>query len=215
MPAATPQQIDAMEVLLKSGPLVIGEDHELAYARSAIQELIARKAVSFLSIETPIGPLGLVRSDGQLRKEKVSAYFGAISGHHNTITTRDLVDSAIAQTIPVYCHDVPLKTSPLNRLADPEKPGDLDVYRNQAKAHLPNSMRNLPMRDSTAAKQFVQRNEYSANYLKTKLGAGVRVLFNLIVLAGADHLDGEKCGGNERTLQARLGVANERAFTFC
>ena len=210
MPAATMTQMSLMMKLLPSGPILLGEDHEKPHARVAIRDLIDLKLVDFLSIETPIGPVSMVRSDGQLRPESVATYFqGAATMKNEMISTPELVAYAMANGVAVYCHDVPVAKSPLNYLAT--KGLDLTSYPAQASLYLPPSMRKLPPNNGTAADQFIQRNAYSANYLKAHLGAGVRVLFNLVILAGAFHLDPMKCR-QDRTLQARLGVGDGRTF---
>lgn len=210
MPAATPTQLDDMTRLLQSGPILIGEDHTLGHARLAIYELIARGVVRFLSIESPIGPCCMVRADGQLLPQHTGDYFqGATPMPNPTMSMQTLVGYAMAQNVSVYCHDVPLAKSPLNFFASIGD--DFSVYPTQAKQYLPESMPALPMTTGSAANKFVARNMYSANYLKTHLGAGVRVLWNLVILAGASHLNLQQCG-QLRTLQARLGISNARAF---
>ena len=119
-----------------------------------------------------------------------------------------MIRYAVAKDVAVYCHDVPAARSPLNflgRVGD-----DMTVYPTYAARFLPSSMPRLPSA-AQAANKYIERNEYSANYLKAHLGVGVRVLQNLVLLAGADHLDPGKCG-QRRTLQAHLGVADRRAF---
>ncbi|QSI76824.1 hypothetical protein [Niveibacterium microcysteis] len=210
MPAATQIQLDDMTRLLQSGPVLIGEDHTLGHARLAIYELIKRGAVQFLSIESPIGPSCMVRADGQLLPQRTADYFeGATPMHNPTMSMQTLVGYAMEQNVSVYCHDVPLAKSPLNffaRIGD-----DYSVYPTQAKQYLPDSMPALPTTTGSAANKFVARNMYSATYLKTHLGAGVRVLWNLVILAGASHVDVQQCG-QARTLQARLGIADTRVF---
>jgi hypothetical protein len=209
MPAASDVELEQMCQYLKSGPVLIGENHETPHGRLAVRTLIERQVVRFLSIEAPIGPLGLVRADGQLQTAKLADYFNAASFMTNpTMSMEQLVRLAAAQQVAVYCHDVPSARSPLNflgRVGD-----DMTVNPTYAARFLPPSMPRLPAA-AQAASKYIQRNEYSANYLKAHLGAGVRVLQNLVLLAGADHLDPGLCGQG-RTLQAHLGVADRRAY---
>lgn len=209
MPPVTPAQIAEMLRLLKTGPVLIGESHDEGHARIAIRDLIDMKVVEFLSIETPVGPPGMVRADGQIRADKVGTYFGGVSTFPNRyMTTRELVDYAVAANVKVYCHDTPAIRSPLNFMA--RVGDDMNAYPNYARQFLPASMPELP-RENQAAARFRERNEYSANYLRAHLGAGVKCLFNLVILGGADHFRADKCGAAQ-TLQHYLGVDGRRVF---
>ena len=209
MPLVTPAELAQMQALLASGPILLGESHDLGHARVAIRDLIDLHVVKFLSVETPVGPVGMVKADGQIRPDKVGTYFGGVATLPNAVmTTRQLVEHAMAANVAVYCHDVPLRKNPLNFLENSE---DLTAYPNFARTFLPATMLDLPINNGAAANLFIQRNEYSANYLRSQLGNGVKCLFNLVVLGGADHFKADLCGA-ARTLQHHLGVGGNRVF---
>jgi len=209
MPEVTKERLALLERLLATGPLVIGEDHTQPHARYAIAKLIERGAVKFLSLESPIGPERITRTDGQI--VDVDSYFAGVTSMSNPMPMADLVRYAIDKQIAVYFHDIPTEKNPLNFIATQGK--DMTAYPNYARAFLPTSIPNLPSREGAAAKLYVQRNEYTANYLQAKLGRGVRVLFGLVILAGASHVRRSDCQGQyERTLQGRLGISPSRAF---
>ncbi len=216
MPEVSDDRLAIMARLLKTGPIVIGEDHEKGVARQAIIRLIAQRAVSYLSLESPIGPENMTRSDGQIHDTK--KYFGSVTPFPNSqVAFKDLVQYARNYGIPVYFHDVPVKKSPLNfhGESDPDlkAKGTLTTYPNYAKQFLTanSRMADLPISDRAAANLYVHRNFYAANFLKAKLGNGVRVLFGLVILAGAFHVRADK-SGKGRTLQNCLGIDPSRAF---
>jgi hypothetical protein len=212
MPAASEDEIAQMTALLQSGPLVIGEDHTLGHARIAIKRLIDARAVAFLSIESPVGPANMAGVDGRIKPDSIPNYWqGATPMANVHCTSQVLVAHAVDKGVVVYCHDIPLKSSPLNYLNDS---ANLAAYPNQARQYLPGThIPDLPQLPGRAARLYRERNVYSANYLKAMLGNGVRVLHKLVILAGADHVDAPKCGAIG-TLQANLGIANTRTFVF-
>jgi hypothetical protein len=214
MGEVTERTLAVMARYLETGPIVLGEWHDTGYARRAILQLMERGVVKYLSLEAPIGPENMTKSDGQLvDKDK---YFGGLRFMSNNEVSFDyLVGRALSDRIPVYFHDMPLQKSGLNFLANQD---NLDAYPAYASVFLPVlpsgvQMTRLPSRDSEAANWYVQRNFYAANYLKAKLGNGVRVLFGLVVLAGSSHVQAAECKKNPSyTIQGCLGISPARAF---
>jgi hypothetical protein len=217
MPDVSEDTLARMARLLKTGPIVIGEEHDKGAARKAIIRLIARNAVSYVSLESPIGPENMTHSDGQLKE--TSKYLGAVTSMANAeVSFENLVRYAKGHSVKVYFHDVPAKSSPLNYAGETDpalKPnGPYTTYPTYAKRYLPN-LPNTRMKDDlplakAAANLYRHRNHYAANFLREKLGNGVRVLFGLVVLAGSYHVRADKSG--DHTIQACLGIDSSRAF---
>jgi hypothetical protein len=207
MPVVSEQTLAELDELLLTGPLVIGENHELPHARGAVLELMRRGSVRFLSLECPIVPPNMMRADGQLDVNSVDSYFCNWSGMRNEVTVREVVEYAISHRVAVYFHDVPCAKSPLNFATDQN---DTSVYPKHARTFLPTSMNNLPLNNGNAGTIYRQRDEYAAKFLKTQLGNGVNVLRGLVVLAGSFHLMSDATNGFASTLQGCLGIIEKR-----
>jgi hypothetical protein len=201
--------LDWLVELLGSGPIIIGETHDQAPARLCVQALIERGAVKYLSLENPIVPQNLSRDDGQLTDQE--AYYKNLKSYANEVTMQQLTAQAQSTGSRVYCHDMPLYTSPLNTAANPD---DLTEYRTYATQFLPNTVAELPRLESATWKKHMvaARNQYACNYLRAKVGNGFRVLHGLVILAGKDHVIAKECNGANTTLQACLGISPERVF---
>ena len=212
MPEVTVEQLAVMSELLGSGPIVLGEMHDLPHAREAVRQLMRAEFVHYLSLESPIAPPNLAEADGRIKGfgNDVANYFTGIQLYPNSFTLRQLVDKATKRGIPVYFHDVPLARSRLNGVNDGRNLNAYPAYASQFL--IGDKMTALPTSDRKAATFYRQRNAYAANYLQTQLGKGVKILRGLVVLAGSDHLVPDRGLNPLSTLQGCLGISNDRAF---
>lgn len=184
---------------LAGGPIIIGEDHTEPWGREAVITLMYDYTVSFLSLEAPIAPRQIAKSDGQLVQNVVREYterFGEIANVHLSLAT--LIHKAMKKGIPVYCHDMPYRTSQLSGyngyIQDAQTYGSV-VYH---------------AKDLT--RKLAERNAFAANFLKDKLGNGVNKLMGLVLLVGYYHTTPKECGGGDNTIQAKLGIPEDRVF---
>lgn len=200
MPRATRSILTSIERHLRSGPVVFGETHSQIYAREAIVQLIALRAVHHLSIEAPVVPENRARSDGQIASGSVTAYSRAFSEVYNAdYSLSKIISIAVARKIPTYCHDMPAKATPMRAL-------DTNYILFAGRYG------RSPMRPDQLTNMLPQRNRFAAKFLKEKLGKGVNILQGLIVLAGDHHTLADECGGNANTIQTLLGIPEERVY---
>jgi hypothetical protein len=209
-PHMTAEQFLEMVVqLLESGPIIIGEVHDQEPARQFVKVLIKSGAVKYLSLENPIVPQNMSGDDGQLTDTE--AYYNNLTSYSNEVTMPQLTAKAQKRGGRVYCHDMPLYTSPLNSAANPN---DLTEYRTYATGFLPKTLQELPRQQTKMYQAAIvgARNAYARNYLRNKLGNDVHGLHGLVILAGKDHVIADECSGANKTLQAYLRIGPERVF---
>jgi hypothetical protein len=209
MPPATDRMLSFMERRLATGPIVIGENHTFLHARAAIRTLIDRHAVNYLSIELPIAPPNRSRADGELdirprgvnNPAQIEAdYFSRVTELHNPYISLRLLSTYAAQRhIPVYLHDMPANTSPIHAL-DP-------TSREHANQFSP-----MPRLERKLVSMVRQRNVFMRQFLHAKIGAGVRVLMGMVILAGDHHTIAQQCGGANFTIQGLLGIPDNRVY---
>jgi hypothetical protein len=209
--------LDQMKGLLANGPIVIGEWHDAKIARQCVVDLLNAGCVRYLSIESPIAPDMYSKQDGRLMEEHSISYFKAVDSQQNSsLSIKSLTQTALGLSVVVYFHDMPATYGVLTSQIDPRTEGDQiqqHPYIVQATGFISESMRmpSLPKTDRNVGSLALwKRNIYSANYLKSKLGNGVRVLWGLVLLVG----DGHTTCAKTHTIQALLGIPEDRVFHF-
>src|SRR5262249_9160420 len=101
------EQLDEMQDLLRTGPLVIGENHTQDSARVAVNKLIDRSAVKYLSLELPFCPKKWT-STGPIKQENIRDSFAEVKvAHDNPIPLDTLATNATVSGVHVYFHDRP------------------------------------------------------------------------------------------------------------
>lgn len=182
---------------LSTGPIFIGENHKLPFAREAVKDLIKDGNVQALFLELPDGSkqdereakylaLRTRDKDQTIEQPLIGGYnMWDRSTRNNPFLMGDLIKTALEKGgIAVYFHDVPVNGRGQS-LIDGE-------YRSSSYSGSIEGMR--------------ARNNYSIEIIK-KNSSGM----GTIILAGQDHLDPKQIG-EEYTLQYLLGYENDRVF---
>jgi hypothetical protein len=218
MPPVTEAILNDAAAKLQRGPILVGEQHTRATARVAIMSLLKARKVSFLSLEAPIGPIAMTKSDGQIRKDQQDDYFAKVTimqpeGGPSLSAIAELAGSQHPK-VPVYFHDMPYKHIALvstDGRSGPRVEGS-NYLRMAAGFMAAESadVRKLPTTDGDLVNRLAARNQFTCKYLRKKLGDGVRVLQGLLILAGSDHLRADRCG--QHTIQKILKIADDRVY---
>jgi hypothetical protein len=224
MPFSTESFLDAVGKI-RTGPILIGEDHGVAVARDAILLLMRFDLVTALSLEAPMGPAAMTSGEGTLRFDWIGRYFaGANIENHAGIPTYEMI-AYMAQLrprpVPVYCHDKPQVNTGLAHADGFREPQDEDLRERSGKplndrvrtsVYLYESRKIVNQTTPGAISTFALsiRNRFAAKYLQAKVGQGVKCYQGFVILAGSAHLKGFMC--EDDTIQSLLGIGEERVF---
>lgn len=195
---------------LKTGPVVIGEDHSKSYAREAIAVLIKKGYVKKLFVELPnLGDTNAPKAHVDLKivkyitdsKREVNPSLNMSTRIIVNLLTSGrkiddypiaklLVEDALGTSgIAVYFHDVP---------AGEDDP-NLSVINGELKD------RNY----AVSSEGMKERNKYSQKIIASNSKDGEQ---GVVILAGQAHLEAEQLGAY--TLQALLNISEDRVFNL-
>lgn len=201
--------LDQLIIQLKTGPVVIGEDHSKTYAREAIAILIKKGYVKKLFVELPnLGDTNAPKAHVDVKIVKYITDSKREIDPSLNVSTRliinlltsgrkidnfpisNLVEAALGISgIAVYFHDVPVGED------DPNQ-----------------SVINGELKDrkyAVSSEGMKERNKYSQKLIASNSKDGEQ---GVVILAGQAHLEAEQLGAY--TLQALLNISEDRVFNL-
>lgn len=220
----TAAKIEKIVELLKTGPVLFGENHYLFEAREAIVKLMERGAVKKISVELPLAWTHK-KKQSEWTAHMIKRYFKAFGTRvkeNDSYPLADLISRARTRQCIVYFHDLPVKAMvKIIASAFCEKKKDLPQFKTELTDfisgiynHNRKKKRRIPAIERLMINNrwVCERNHFTKTYLQKELGqlSLTNKWEGVIILAGDDHTSKSIFG--EDRLQKLLGIAEKRVF---
>lgn len=220
----TAAKIEKIGNLLKTGPVLFGENHFLFEAREAIVKLIDAGAVKSLSIELPIA-WNNKKKQSEWTARMIKRYFKAFGTRvksNDLYPFPELIKRARNKQCVVYFHDLPVQAM-IKIIASafcekkkelPQFKKDFTGFISEIYNHNRKKKKSIPAVERVMINNHWvrERNHFTKTYLQKELGqiSLTNKWAGMVILVGDDHTSKSVFG--EDRLQKLLRIPANRVF---